>query len=121
MIFNQALYGISGIEDQILPFNAELFANFHLPGVIAGLFALGFLLVKIETWIGQSKTSFAAFSLQYAGLWTAMLAAWSLSIYSQILIYFFAPVYCYLFLTATRNLLRRPMNYRAAAWIGGSH
>lgn len=112
-LFNQALYGITGIEDQILPFAAELFANFHLPGVLAGFLVLGSVLVKFEQWIGQTTSIFAAFSLQYTGLWTAMLCAWSLSIYSQIAVYFFGPIYCYLFLTSARDFLRRPGIYQA--------
>jgi hypothetical protein len=118
-IFNKALYGISGIEDQIIPFDTELFANFHLPGVIAGLFTLGMLLINMESWIHKASSSFAAFSLQYAGLWTAMLTAWSLSIYSQILIYFFAPVYAYMLLTMARGFIRRPAAM-AAAHLGGA-
>jgi hypothetical protein len=107
-LFNRAIYGIAGIEDQILPFNAELFANFHLPGVIVGFAGLGFLLSKAERWIASAGSGFAAFSAQYAALWGALLAAWSVSIYSQILIYFFGPVYLYVFAIHLRESLRTP-------------
>ena len=39
-----------------------------------------------------------------ACVWGAMLAAWSISIYSQIIIYFFGPIYFYV---AVRHVLGR--------------
>jgi hypothetical protein len=106
-LFNRAIYGIGGIEDQILPFNAELFANFHLPGTVIGLMIVGFTLGTAEKWIASAKSSFVAFSIQYAAIWAAMLAAWSLAIYSQILIYFFGPVYFFILATYSRQWLRQ--------------
>ena len=106
-LYNRALYGIDGFQDQILPFDAELFANFHAVGVIVGYIAVGFLLGKLDFWILASGTSFTAFTFQYAGIWTAMLTIWSLSIYAQILIYFFGPVYVYVALVHLRQWLRR--------------
>jgi hypothetical protein len=105
-LFNRSIYGIAGIEDQILPFNAELFANFHGVGVLAGFIGLGILLVKFEHWFQTSASTFSAFALQYAAMWTAMLAAWSLSIYAQILIYFFGPIYLYVAASHCREWLR---------------
>lgn len=106
-LFNRAIYGVSGIEDQILPFATELFANFHIVGVVAGFIALGFLIGKTEQWIHAADSSFAAFALQYAAIWTAMLTTWSVSIYAQILIYFFGPIYVYLFSIHLREWLKR--------------
>lgn len=95
-LFNRAIYGGAGFEDQIIPFDAELFANFHAPGVLFGFVLLGLLLSYTQLLFAAAQSTFAAFSIQYASLWAAMLAAWSLSIFSQILIYFFVPIYFYL-------------------------
>jgi hypothetical protein len=101
-LFNRALYDVRDIEDQIIPFSIELFANFHLPGVVAGFFGLGVLLVAAQQQFKRASSTFAAFSIQYVAIWGAMLAAWSVSIYAQILIYFFGPIYFYI---ASRHVL----------------
>jgi hypothetical protein len=105
-LFNEALYDVRGIEDQILPFATELFVNFHLPGVVVGFIGLGVALSKAQGWFDSAGSAFAAFSIQYMAIWGAMLAAWSASIYSQILIYFFGPVYLYVALVWVRRQTR---------------
>lgn len=95
-LFNLAIYGTLGIEDQIIPFSAELFANFHLPGVIFGFFLLAMFLSQAERWFVASQSMFFSFFVQYISLWVAMLAVWSAAIVSQIAIYFFVPIYFYL-------------------------
>lgn len=95
-LFNQAIYDVRDIEDQILPFSIELFVNFHLPGVVAGMAGLGLFLSAAQHWFERAESAFAAFSIQYVAMWGAMLAAWSASIYSQIIIYFFGPIYFYI-------------------------
>jgi hypothetical protein len=102
-LFNQTIYHVRDIEDQILPLSTELFINFHLPGVVAGFIGLGILLARAQEWIQQVESTFAAFSIQYVAMWGAMLAAWSASIYSQILIYFFGPIYAFV---AVSSLLK---------------
>lgn len=94
-LYNQAIYDVRYIQDQILPFSVELFANFHLPGTIIGFLLLGFAVATLQEWFATAESPFAAFCIQYAGLWTAMLGAWSLSIYAQIAIYFFGPIYLF--------------------------
>lgn len=106
-IFNFAIYRISGIEDQIIPFATELFANFHAPGLICGMIGLGLLLCQTERWFAAAHSTFAAFAIQYVSLWGALLTVWSAAIYSQILIYFFIPVYVYPALLLARNWLRK--------------
>ncbi len=117
-IFNRAIYGAAGFEDQIIPFDAELFANFHAPGVLLGFVLLGLVLSYAQRLFAAAQSTFAAFSIQYASLWAAMLAAWSLSIFSQILIYFFVPIYFYL---ATLQLRKWILGFdRAARPLGAT-
>ena len=105
-LFNRSIYDVKDIEDQILPFATELFVNFHLPGVVAGFIGLGVFLAAAQHWFGNAESAFAAFSIQYVAIWGAMLAAWSASIYSQIVIYFFGPIYFYVACTHVLKGLR---------------
>ena len=105
-LFNYALYGFRGNEDQIIPYSTELFANFHAPGVIAGFMLLGLFLSQTERWFHAAQSTFAAFSIQYVSLWAALLVVWSISVYSQIMIYFFCPIYFYLAVFHARAWLR---------------
>ncbi|MBI4908795.1 MAG: hypothetical protein HY820_34560 [Acidobacteria bacterium] len=107
VIFNRAIYDKDDNVDQILPFAAELFVNFHSPGVLFGFLALGMMLALGEGWFLASKSSFAAFCLQYMFLWMATLSAWSVAIFVQIMIYFFGPIYFFAALGHARNWLRK--------------
>ena len=107
IVYNKAIYGMSGIDDQIPPFASELFGNFHIAGVVAGFLGLAFLLATLESWMGVVGSTFGAFVLQYLAVWGAMLSVWSLSVYAQILFYFLGPVYLYLAAMQIRAWLRR--------------
>lgn len=119
-VYNYAIYQVRGIEDQILPFAVELFANFHLPGTVAGFLLLGLVLARLQEWFATSQSLFVAFLLQYLGMWTAMLSAWSLAIFAQICIYFFGPLYLYAFVRALPGLLRWMTNSRPATVLEGA-
>jgi hypothetical protein len=106
-IYNRTLYGLRGYEDQIIPLSAELFVNFHAAGVFAGFFLLGRLLGAAEQWFSRAGSAFGAFFVQYVFTWVAMLCVWSLSVFSQIAIYFLAPIYLYSFGVEARAWLRR--------------
>jgi hypothetical protein len=105
-LYNQALYGMPGFDDQIIPFSAELFVNFHALGVLAGFFLLGQVLGRGHLWFAAVGSSFGAFAIQYALMWCATLAVWSLSVFSQIAIYFLGPIYLYCAVVQMRTWLR---------------
>jgi hypothetical protein len=94
-IYNRAIYGDTGNLDQNVPFQGELFINFHLAGVVAGYFALGLLIGELQRRFEAAGAAFAAFAVQYIAAWAAMLIVWSLAVFSQILVYFCWPIYCY--------------------------
>jgi hypothetical protein len=121
VVYNHAIYGTSGIDDQIPAYVAELFGNFHVPGVVAGFIALSLLLAMFESWLQAVKSTFGAFIIQYIAVWGALLAVWSVSVYVQILFYFLGPVYLYLAATHAGALLRRSpassISYQTGAGI----
>jgi hypothetical protein len=94
-IYNQAIYGNSGIEDQIVPFQGELFINFHLVGVVAAFFGLGLAIGILQRLFENVRTAFAGFAIHYVAMWTGMLIVWSLAVLSQILVYFCWPIYVF--------------------------
>ena len=95
-VYNYALYGVRDIEDQIIPLDVELFANFHVPGVLFGFAALGMFVGRAEQWFAAARSAFGGFAVQYVSVWAAMLTVWSLSVYVQICWAFFGPIYVYL-------------------------
>ncbi|MGD1091601.1 MAG: hypothetical protein ABSB35_06350 [Bryobacteraceae bacterium] len=105
-LYNRTLYGMPDFDDQIIPFSAELFVNFHAAGVLAGFLGLGLLLGRSELWFAAAGSSFGAFVVQYVSMWCAMLAVWSLSVFSQIALYFLWPIYLYWAAVQTRAWLR---------------
>jgi hypothetical protein len=56
-LYNRAIYGSPGIDDQIPPFASELFGNFHIAGVVAGFIGLSFLLARFESWMWWNRPS----------------------------------------------------------------
>lgn len=107
VVYNRAIYGSPGVDDQIPPFSAELFGNFHIAGVVVGFAGLSLLLATLESWLVAVRSTFGAFIIHYIAIWGAMLCVWSLSVYVQILFYFLGPVYLYLAVTHLRGWLQR--------------
>ena len=101
-IFNQAIYGTGGSQDQIVPFQGELFVDFHLLGVIAGYCLLGWIIARIQRKFEASRSLIDIYTSQYAAVWVCVAVFGSISIVSQTFVYFFWPVYVYLFLANLR-------------------
>jgi hypothetical protein len=113
-LYNRTLYGVPGFEDQLIPFSSELFVNFHALGVLAGFFGLGMLLGRAELWFSAVGSSFGAFCIQYVSMWGAMMAVWSVGVFSQIAIYFFGPIYLYWAAVQARLWLRGMRTHEVA-------
>lgn len=124
-IYNRLIYGASDVADQIAPFAGEIFLDFHLAGVLAGFCLLGLAAHKLQRAFERSKTSIEIFLWQYFAIWTFFLIFGSVSVVSQICLYFGWPLYFYLFLRRFR--LGSPaaaFRARTAAAIeaaGGAH
>jgi hypothetical protein len=104
-IYNRMIYGVPDILDQIAPFQGEAFLDFHLAGVLAGFSLLGWIAFKFQTAFAQSHTFFELFIWQYFSVWTFVLIFGSLSVTSQIFIFFCWPFYLYF---VSRSLHSRP-------------
>jgi hypothetical protein len=94
-IFNRLIYGALEAEDQIAPFQGEAFLDFHLAGVLVGFSVLGWIAFKLQTAFAQSQSFFEMFIWQYFSVLTFFLIFGSLSVVSQIFIYFCWPFYLY--------------------------
>ena len=94
-IYNRLIYGQLDVRDQIAPFQGEAFLDFHLAGVLMGFSFLGWVAFKLQTAFAQSQTFFELFIWQYFSVWTFFLIFGSLSVVSQIFIYFCWPFYLY--------------------------
>jgi Ca2+/Na+ antiporter len=106
------IYGVLESEDQIAPFQGEAFLDFHLAGVLGGFCFLGWIAFKLQTAFAQSQSFFEIFTWQYFSVWTFFLIFGSLSVVSQIFIYFCWPFYLYFIY---RSLYSRPPDSQNAA------
>jgi hypothetical protein len=108
-IYNRLIYGRLDIEDQIAPFQGEAFLDFHLAGVFAGFCLLGWIAFKLQTAFAKSESFFEIFIWQYFSVWTFFLIFGSLSVISQIFIYFCWPFYLYfIYRHLHSSLVRQP-------------
>ena len=94
-IYNRLIYGQLDVQDQIAPFQGEAFFDFHLAGVLLGFSVLGWVASKLQIAFANSSSFFETFMWQYFSVWTFFLIFGSLSVVSQILIYFCWPFYFY--------------------------
>jgi len=93
-IYNEMIYG-SGvdIEDQIVPFQGELFMNFHLPGIIVGFFLLGIVLAFLNRKFLSSLTPAEGYAWFFVSLWILFLITGSSAVVSQMFIFTLWPAY----------------------------
>jgi hypothetical protein len=108
-IYNRLIYGMLDVQDQIAPFQGEAFLDFHLPGLVAAFALLGWLTFKLQTAFTESLSFFETFVWQYFSVWICFLIFGSLSVVSQICIYFCWPFYLYFF---SRRLCPRWIGYK---------
>jgi hypothetical protein len=94
-IYNKLIYGGLDVEDQIAPFQGEVFLDFHLTGVLVAFGVLGWIAFKLQTAFAGSRSFFEIFLWQYFSVWTFFLIFGSLSVVSQIFISSCWPFYLY--------------------------
>jgi len=104
-LYNLLVRGQFITGDQIVPFAGELFWSFFLYGVVAGYLILGLVVAWIDGISRSARGALATFTASYAGFWTAFLVIGSISILSQVAIYFLPPLVLALF---ADHLLSKP-------------
>jgi hypothetical protein len=123
-IYNRLIYGQLDVQDQIAPFQGEAFVDFHLVGVLAGFSVLGWLAFQLQTAFVSSASFFEIFIWQYFSVWSFFLIFGSLSVVSQIFIYFCWPFYFYFIYrrlgpgrTSSKNSPRKMLHPRTARLV----
>ena len=92
-IFNEVIYGDTGVLDQIIPLDGELYINFQLAGVVVGHALLGWLLAWLQGKFMAAPSPVESYAWLLMALWTVFPG--SLSVTSQIYVYSFWPIYLY--------------------------
>lgn len=93
-LFNELIYADPDVLDQVFPLGAELYINFHLPGVVVGYGLLGCLLSWFQVRFLSAPTAVESYSWMMFSLWTIFPG--SLPVVSQLYIYAFWPIYIYM-------------------------
>jgi hypothetical protein len=94
-IYNRWLYGRLPVRDQNLPMQAELFMNFHVPGVVLGFCLLGAAIALLHRRFLVCGSTLQAYSLQFAAFWAAFLIAGDTTSVVYIAITFCWPILVY--------------------------
>jgi hypothetical protein len=91
--YNRAIYGNTGVLDQIVPFQGELFVTLGFAGLIVGFALLGCVIGRLQRGSEESASAYGLYWRQYLGAWTVFLVQGSLASVSQILVYYCWPIY----------------------------
>jgi O-antigen polysaccharide polymerase Wzy len=93
-IFNEFIYGDPEVLDQVLPLDAELYVNFHIPGVVVGNILLGWGLCFFQRQFLHAANLVESYSWMLLALFTIFPG--SLPVASQLYVYSFWPIYVYM-------------------------
>jgi hypothetical protein len=111
-IYNRSIYGVSGVTDQVVPFQGELFWNFGPMGVAIGFLFLGAIVSRLQFAFERARSALTAYMVLYLSVWLGFLVIGSLAVVSQIIIYFMWPFAVALILDYLGN---RPRGHPVAA------
>ena len=92
-IYNEMIYGTPDIFDQILPFAGEMFLNFNIFGIVAGFCFLGMVAFWLQRGFERATSGLEIYIWQYTAVWVLFLIMGSISVLTQVLFYFFWPIY----------------------------
>lgn len=104
--YNRLIYGNTGIADQPLPLVGELYLSLGWPGVFLGFLLLGAAITRLDEAFRSSPTTFEAYLYQYCAIVLLFSVQATLGAVAQTFIYFFAPIYLYLFVARVLPRLR---------------
>jgi hypothetical protein len=117
VIYNQLIYGTTGVVDQILPFEAEVFLCLGPGGLAVAFLLLGAVVARLQRVFERAGSAFDRYALQFAAMWLTFLVQGSLSAVSQVFVFFMWPFYGYALLRVLSTPWR-PSAPAAAATAG---
>jgi hypothetical protein len=93
VVYNEMIYGTPEIFDQIVPFASEMFLNFNVFGIVAGFCFLGVIASWLQRGFERATSSLEVYIWQYTAVWVLFLIMGSISVVTQILFYFYLPIF----------------------------
>jgi hypothetical protein len=99
-LYNRLIYDWAPSSDQVIPFAAEVFINFHVIGVIIAFILVGVVIANLQSSYLDSGSGFESYYFFIMSVWVSFLVVGSIAVLSQIFVYFFWPVYLYMILRA---------------------
>ena len=113
-IYNRWIYGSlvndSFAGDQVVPFAGELWLDLRLPGLIVGFGIVGAVIGTLQRRYERAETALEIYVVQFTAMWISFLIIGSVEVVSQILVFFFWPIYV---LAGYQWLRRRPLVRRS--------
>lgn len=109
-VYNELVYGQTGVEDQILAAGAELYWNFGVAGVAAGYLLLGWVVRRLDERSRVTSDPLETYTFCFLGAWFVLAMINSISVLMQILVYFLWPTY----VTILLRRRREPQSMQAA-------
>lgn len=94
--FNHMVYGDANNYDQSIPYDGELYLNFHSVGVALGYFILGCMAAFVHRRFSFAQEPVTSYAWMILGFWIIFPA--SFPVLAQIYIYSLWPMYTYAFL-----------------------
>ena len=92
--YNRVLRGPNNL-DAVVPFEVELFCDFHILGVMCGGLLFGAAIKRFQNAFVKSRDKTDTYSCQYMSMWLLYLFVGGVSVVSQIFIVFMWPIYVY--------------------------
>jgi len=93
-VYNMLIYGTPEILDQVVPYEAEFFLDFHIPGVIIGYALLGIVFGHFQRRFETAPHAIETYSWLIMSVW--LIFPGSVPVASQIYVYFLWPIYGYM-------------------------
>lgn len=106
-IYNRLIYGNTGIADQNIPFEGEVYLCLGPAGLLAAFALIGLAVERLQRSFARAASAFDSYALQFTGVWIAFLVPGSLAAMAQIFVFFFWPIYGYALLRLSRRAASR--------------
>lgn len=114
VLYNRSVYGDDRARDLIVPFQAELFWDLGVPGLVLGFLGVGLLIRRCDDGYRREPSVVGAYVWMFLGIWSCFLLLGSVAIVTQIALYTAAPIWLFCLGTAALNG-ERAVTARAAA------